>query len=402
MKCYVLFCLVLFGAGTAFAVELPNPHEGRLVKVDSEYGSASAGFNAVSAIISDQAKEPGGDEAHYFDVWLNPRIDFTKSVGDGQQIGFSWDFIVPENVLVDEPPGTNWYRAEGDLARPEHLARFFFQKAYSQGFLEISIGQDFFAGFMPLVQTTNYYGADPSLFVHSWQYDQGIAVQWTGYAGMREAWKVKGSMVNGNGGFGMRNPTIKDVSDNSSPGWTLKGEVHPLLLFGAGKEFTKTYGDFVLEGSVVEADRGSYPGAKRSSDHLIGGMKWVKDIFGYEFQLRGSVGTLTRGLTDYPLEESRGFAVEAAVNNILVGKSFLTSYAYISGLKYVEGFKNELWLPGTSYQKQYGFGLRLDHPCGWKNVYVSGCAVFKKTDGEKERLIIDDDNVYCIEAGFSF
>jgi hypothetical protein len=268
--------------------------------------------------------------------------------------------------------------------------------------LDVSIGQDLFAGFMPLANITDYFGALPPLFVHSWQYDQGASFRWTGFTeGSEKAWSMKGSIINGDGGFGMTKTATKSFH-NSSPGLAFTAEVCLFHLFGASEEFIKTFGEFSLETSVVKDDRGSYPKAKRPADQLLAGIKWAREIFGHELALRGSVGELERGLTDFPTEKTEGWVVEAAVKDIKCGKSALTPYAYLSNFEYVSGHKGELWLPGTSYQNQWGLGLKLDRPFGWKNVYFSeGCA-FRDFDGENKWRILDNSDVYFFSAGFAF
>jgi hypothetical protein len=238
--------------------------------------------------------------------------------------------------------------------------------------------------------------------VHSWQYDQGAAVQWTALAEKEELWRAKASIINGDGGFGMTNSATR-IFHNSSPGWAATGEVYPLRFFEASKEFRQTFGDFGFEISFVDAARGSYPGAKRPVNHLLAGVKWMRQVFGdCELALRGSVGEFERGLTDFPIEKTQGWVIEACLNNIPIGKSSLTPYGYISGFEYVEGYKNELWLPGTSHQDQYGIGMRLDHPFGWRNVYFSAGAAFRNMDGEDKWPILQRGDVYVLNAGIMF
>lgn len=273
------------------AENLPNPHQGSLVNLSSEYGDFSLELGGVFGFIHDRAKEPGGNEADYGDSYLNPQLDFTRKVDSGQ-IGISWNFIVPESILLNAGPGNNnggnRIRIKGYLSRPMHLIKGYYQKHYGNSLLEVTLGQDLFAGFQPLVNVTEYFAFSPPLFIHSWQYDQGIALGWTGLTKKGvQVWKVRGGVINGDYGFGMIETQTREFH-NSYPGYTLTGELELLRALGANEDFIKSVGDFKLEFSVVEDDRGSNPFAKKFANQRLAGLRWSRDIWGYDFQLRGS------------------------------------------------------------------------------------------------------------------
>lgn len=371
-----ILIVVLFATGETFGLDY-----------SSDKGTISFGGKGVFGTIFDGGKEAGGDELHFNDVYFNGVVGFTTTIDDGCRLGLKWDFIVPKSILIDGNPGSNRIRAEGYLARPEHLIRGYLQTIHGKNLYEVSVGQDLYAGFKPLIEITDYFAALPPLFLLSRQFDQGVEFRWERFSrNGKSIGEISAAVINGDGGFGMAGTSTR-AFHNSYPAYAITGKIQPFS--------SKTFGDFGLSFSLAIIERGSNPGAKRYGDHLLVAVNWLKKFWEKELEIRVSKGELKRGFTEKPAEITQGMVIEAAIRDIEFGSGLLTPYLYYSNLSRSSGDQPEIWLDfQTNYQNQWGFGVKWDQPFSWKYVSFSGGVILREIDGWDRWGILDTSNIF--------
>jgi len=384
-----LVLLMLVATVSAVPPETGDVHHGRDIRFDNNEVSASIGGEFGFFFVYDETKEAGGGEAKHYPYFL-VEGDVTHTLSMSDVLGIGFEFIEPSSALVDiDDERSNRVRAPGFFYGPQlRELRFYWRHTNEEELWELDFGRDKFLGYNSLFG--DYQGSLP-VFVRQTQYwDDGISLRHERWLDGQKLYGFRVSVLNSEGWVGIEDRWF----NNSYFRFGGQGELHIFNLFGFGEE---VWGDFSLLGSWTNAEGGSSPGAKEKFEHLIYGIQYNREVFGFDFTTRVLHGTAERGKNSINRHEETTFwSWENLLSGIEWGKSELDIYFSLADAQYDEGDPYWIWKGSSTFQEQFMVGAQIHNPFGVsERLSILGAYFQNNLDGERSWRALGDKGMWA-------